>query len=80
MKLFSITLSIVLMAGLTYIAGNHTGFQNGRLSGCQTVMELNVPMEYEPSCSFVDNKLAVSVTDDNGIITFDAETGERIEQ
>jgi hypothetical protein len=64
-KLFSMSLSIIMLAGLGYFTGSHTGHaagkKHGQLLGCQEL--LDVISGGVAECVFVEGKLAIEFID-----------------
>lgn len=80
-KLLSATVSIFALAALSYAAGQHTGRMNGILQGCQKLLDVAISEDFEPTCKFVNQRLAIKLTHpvSKETKTTDLETGEIVQ-
>jgi hypothetical protein len=68
-KLFSVTLSILMLVFLSYVGGQRVGHAAGKthgvLEGCQQLLDVVASEDFEPKCMYVEGELAINVTNPN---------------
>lgn len=81
MRIFSIVVSIMTLAALTYAVGKHeghaSGMSHGIIKGCQQVVDIVVSDRFEPVCLINNGLLSVQLTNpETGEIQIEALTNE----